>query len=109
MRVVFFVPLSCIALYEATMSNNSTKEWMNNWLRDDNEGADVNDRPETRDPDVPDDEENGLKISKVKFAELIQVFPNTAQVWNHPVHSRALIAGLTDLLVRSVDGSVISQ
>jgi hypothetical protein len=82
MRVVFFIPLSCIALYEATLTN-STKEWMSNWLRDDNEGPGVNDRPETRDPEVPDDEENGLKISKVKFAELIQVFPNTAQVRNH--------------------------
>lgn len=77
MRFVFFIPLAMIALFESTVGNDQKQTWMKNWLRGNDEGAE--DYPESRDPEV-DDDEDGLKISKVPFSELVKVFPNTAQV-----------------------------
>jgi hypothetical protein len=69
MRIIFFVPLSAIALYE---SNNKAKSWIGyDYL-----GDDV-DHPEARDPQIEGEEG---KISIVPFSELVKVFPNTAQV-----------------------------
>lgn len=77
MITIFFIPLSFIALYEATLDTHK-HTWMNKWLRGDDEGGE--DYPKIRDPEVADNEADGLKISKVPFEELIKVFPNTQQV-----------------------------
>ncbi|KAK7060397.1 Calcium channel yvc1 [Paramarasmius palmivorus] len=73
MSFIFFVPLTTIALFESTLKQQR-EEWMRDWLHGTDQGAE--DYPETRDPEVVD--ENGLKISKVPFTELIKVFPNTS-------------------------------
>ncbi|ESK95069.1 calcium activated cation channel [Moniliophthora roreri MCA 2997] len=73
MSVIFFIPLTIIALFESTFKQQR-EEWARNWLHGMDQGAE--DYPETRDPEV--DDENGLKISKVLFTELIKVFPNTS-------------------------------
>ncbi|KAG7447443.1 uncharacterized protein BT62DRAFT_930453 [Guyanagaster necrorhizus] len=72
MRVVFVLPLTLIALYESTRG----RHWVTDWLRSDNEGDE--NYSQSRDPEA-DAEENGRKISKVSFEELIKAFPNTAQ------------------------------
>ncbi|KDQ64365.1 hypothetical protein JAAARDRAFT_144983 [Jaapia argillacea MUCL 33604] len=74
MRVVFFIPLGIIALYESSTAAGG-KGWIKEWFGGD-EGEDE-DTPENRNPQV--DEEEGLVISKVPFEELIKVFPNTMQ------------------------------
>ena len=74
MRVLFWVPLSLIAVFEATLDprkNSFTHAWF-----EANEEEDEDD-PEYQDPEV--DEEDG-KITKVTFKELIKDFPNTSQV-----------------------------
>lgn len=81
MSVVFFVPLACIALYEST-NQRSRNNWMNNWLlnRDQGDSEEITDSPTSRDPKMDGlDEEHGLEISKVKFKELVKVFPDTYQ------------------------------
>lgn len=82
MRIVFFIPLSIIALFEST-SAKPTNQWMSNFMN----GAPVEedeDNPAVRNPDVDgEDGESGLKISKVPFEELIKVFPNTHEVCVH--------------------------
>lgn len=78
MSVVFFIPLACIALYESTIQT-SRNSWMNNWLLN-RDQSDSEDSPASRDPEVDgQDGEDGLEISKVKFSELIKVFPDTYQ------------------------------
>ncbi|PBL02691.1 hypothetical protein ARMGADRAFT_1006022 [Armillaria gallica] len=72
MRVVFILPLTVIALYESTRG----RHWVTDWLRSDNEGDE--NYSQSRDPEA-DSEEDGRKISKVSFEELIKAFPNTAQ------------------------------
>jgi len=81
MSVVFFLPLSCIALYEST-KQGARNGWMKSWLlnRDQGDSQDAIDRPASRDPEVDgQDAEHGLEISKVRFKELIKVFPDTYQ------------------------------
>jgi hypothetical protein len=78
MTTIFLIPLSLIALFESTF-NTRKNNWMKNWLRGNDEGE--ADEPTNRDPEVDGkDAEDGLVISRVKFAELIKVFPNTEQV-----------------------------
>ena len=62
-----------IALYEASFHTENI--WTKNWLQ----GMDAieEDSAQIRDPDVPGNE---MKISKVPYAELIKVFPDTQQV-----------------------------
>ncbi|KAK0468489.1 uncharacterized protein EV420DRAFT_1504738 [Desarmillaria tabescens] len=72
MRVVFIIPLTLIALYESTRG----RHWVTDWLRSDNEGDE--NYSQSKDPEA-DAEEDGRKISKVPFEELIKAFPNTAQ------------------------------
>src|ERR1700722_4159854 len=82
MSVIFFVPLSMIAFYEYAIMPSNKNSWMKNWLRGLDEGDP--DAPEYRDPEVDPNSarrgEEGLVISRVKFQELISVFPNTEQV-----------------------------
>ena len=76
MVTIFFVPLAMIAFYEASF--HAENAWTNNWLR----GIDniEDDSPQIRDPEVSEDECDGLKISKVPYEELIKAFPNMQQV-----------------------------
>jgi hypothetical protein len=74
MRILFWIPLLLIALYEATLDprkNSFTRAWFEANEEEDDDNA------EYQDPEVED--EDG-KISKTKFAELIKDFPNTSQV-----------------------------
>ncbi|KAF9247409.1 hypothetical protein BU15DRAFT_84908 [Melanogaster broomeanus] len=75
MTIVFFVPLSVIALYEASSTQRS---WVMNWLRTSDE-VDA-DTPAYIDPVVEGPEaERGLQISKVPFKDLVKRLPNTEQ------------------------------
>ena len=77
MTVIFFIPLSVIALYEVSSVD---KPWLVRWLRSGLDEGNADD-PVTRDPQVEGpDAERGLQISKVKFSELVRHFPNTEQV-----------------------------
>ena len=77
----FFIPLSCIAIYESSFQRPKNG-WLKNWLTNRDQGdsdADA-ERPEHRNPEVSGkDAEDGLAISKVPFEELVKVFPNTHQ------------------------------
>lgn len=76
MGIIFFVPLTLIALFE---TSNMTKSWMIHWLRSD-EDVDT-DNPVVLDPVVEGpDADQGFEISKVPFDELVKRFPNTEQV-----------------------------
>ncbi|KAF5358902.1 hypothetical protein D9758_004822 [Tetrapyrgos nigripes] len=76
MRIMFFIPLTLIALSETFQEEEA--RWVKNWLSGDNQGDDNYDKH--RDPEPSeDDARGGLSISKVPFAELVKVFPNTAQ------------------------------
>jgi hypothetical protein len=74
MTVVFFIPLTIIALFESSFRPRNNK-WMARWLSGNDEG-DMDD-PSARDPSVEDGE--GLEISKVPFTELVKAFPDTTQ------------------------------
>jgi hypothetical protein len=76
MAVVFFIPLSIIAVFESTFRARRNR-WMSNWLSGNDEGE--VDSPTNRDPIVDDREHDGLKISKVPFSELVKAFPDTTQ------------------------------
>ena len=76
MALMFFVPLSVIALYESTYKTHPNR-WATRWLRGIDEGA--AELPAHRDPEI-DDEGEGLVITRAKFGELISVFPDTTQV-----------------------------
>jgi len=73
MMVLFFIPLSIIALYESMMDGRSNyfRDW---FARSDgeDENSDAAQNPQVTDSD--------MKISKVPFHELIKVFPNTSMV-----------------------------
>ena len=77
MTIIFAIPLSIIALHEATQEARK-RSWIENWLLGD-EDTEI-DSPETRNPEVDDPACHEMQISKVPFEELIKVFPNTEQV-----------------------------
>lgn len=78
MSVLFIVPLTIIALYEARL-DPSKNRWVRAWLSDEDQG--FFDTPEFRDPDVDaEDAAKGLRISIVPFDELIKVFPDSIHV-----------------------------
>ncbi|KAG5728478.1 Calcium channel YVC1 [Termitomyces sp. T112] len=72
MGVLFFIPLTVIAFYEAVYEQQE-HSWLKNWLLGADEGA--ADYAESRDPEV--DDANGMKICRVPFEELVKMFPNT--------------------------------
>jgi len=75
MSVLFFIPLSVIAVYEAELDPAKNK-WVKDWLSHPDEG--LVGSAEYQDPEVDgEDATKGLKISVVPFAELIKVFPDT--------------------------------
>ncbi|THV08302.1 calcium activated cation channel [Dendrothele bispora CBS 962.96] len=76
MRIVFFIPLTMIALYESFREERAG--WVKHWLHGTDQGDDNYEA--IRDPEpAEEDVSSGLKISKVPFTELVKVFPNTAQ------------------------------
>ncbi|KAF8580590.1 hypothetical protein K439DRAFT_1648162 [Ramaria rubella] len=68
MLVFFCVPLSVLAFFESL----DQKTYIRNWFGD--TGLGDEESPEAQNPEV--DNENGLKISKVEFKDLIKEFPN---------------------------------
>ncbi|KAF8272129.1 calcium activated cation channel [Lactarius quietus] len=72
MSVLFFIPMTIIALYE---SFSPKKRWLDVFIN----GAPLEDEdsPLARDPDVGgEDAASGLVISRVPFSELVKEFPN---------------------------------
>lgn len=74
MMVLFFIPLTALALFETTL-DTTTNRFMKNWFGATEDGEE--DDPENQDPDV---DEEGMVLSKVPFAELVKAFPNTQVV-----------------------------
>jgi hypothetical protein len=74
MLVLFSAPLTVLAVCEILMGTQST--YIRNWFGDSGFGDE--DTPEAQNPEV--DHENGLKISKVPFNDLIKKFPNPNRV-----------------------------
>jgi hypothetical protein len=75
MLIIFFIPLSIIALYESRV--HSTKNsWMKGWLDLHSSDRGEADQPPDRDPQV----EGELQITRVSFNELVKRLPNTQQV-----------------------------
>ncbi|KAI0053727.1 calcium activated cation channel [Auriscalpium vulgare] len=76
MTIIFFVPLTIIALYEAAALSTSRK-WLEDFISSPLEDVD---NPNARDPVVEgEDADSGIQISKVKFEDLVKSFPNTLQ------------------------------
>ena len=74
MLVLFSVPLTILAICETLMGTKGT--YLRNWFGDSGFGDE--DTPEARDPEV--DHDDGLKICKVEFKDLVKEFPNTLHV-----------------------------
>lgn len=76
MLILFFIPLTFIALFE-THLDASTNVFMKNMLGSIEDGEE--DNPNYQNPTVAG-EEDGLEISKIPFDQLTAVFPNAYQV-----------------------------
>lgn len=77
MRIFFFIPMTCIGLFEAVFDPRRNV-WLRDWVHVTVASADT---PEARDPKVTgEDAERELIISKIPFAELIKEFPKTTMV-----------------------------
>lgn len=74
MLVLFSVPLTVLAICEVVIGTKSP--YIRNWLGDSGFGDE--DTLEAQNPEV--NHEDGLKISKVEFKDLIKAFPNTLHV-----------------------------
>lgn len=74
MLILFSAPLFVLTICEAVIGKRGT--YIRNWFGDSGFGDE--DTPEARDPEV--DHEDGLKISKVEFKDLIKDFPDTLHV-----------------------------
>ncbi|CAE7086186.1 unnamed protein product [Rhizoctonia solani] len=72
MFVVFFIPLTMIALFEAHLDTRRNV-FMRHMFSATQDGEDED--PDNRDPQVTD--QNGLTISKKSFDELVKTFPNS--------------------------------
>ncbi|KAI0303946.1 hypothetical protein BC826DRAFT_201757 [Russula brevipes] len=73
MTVLFFIPLTVIALYE---SSSPKTRWLDDFIN--GTPLDEGDSPADCDPQVEgEDAGNGLVISRVPFSELVKEFPNT--------------------------------
>jgi len=76
MATIFIIPLSIIALVEASQEAGK-RAWIEHWFMGDDDME--LDSPEIRNPEVNDQACRDKQISKVPFEELIKVFPNTQQ------------------------------
>ncbi|KAI0363530.1 calcium activated cation channel [Pilatotrama ljubarskyi] len=74
MVVVFFVPLSMIAIYETEL-RKSNNRWLSKWFHSSDEGGE--DVTLFEDPETSvEDADRGLQLSKVPFKELVKDFPD---------------------------------
>lgn len=73
MTGLFFIPLCWIALFESSYHRR-----VEPWLRGDDEAPD--DHESARNPNIADHEENGMKISKVPFDDIVKAFPDSSVV-----------------------------
>lgn len=87
MSIIFFLPLSVIALFESQIAHPRSRRIQ---LYLDSSDTEAEDDPKTLDPSCSDDDEG--EISKVKFEELIKVFPKSVPSHERivPVHQRAV-------------------
>ncbi len=82
MRVVFFIPLCTILVYESHL-DPARNHWVKDWFSSPDDGG--TDAPHWQDPEVSgDDADRGLQISKVPFDELVAMFPDTTHVSARP-------------------------
>lgn len=83
MSFLFCFPLGLIALWESQLHRRSQAFVKNIYqnIKEDEEDEAVNQDPTT------ENEEQGLEISKVKFDDLVKVFPNSFQVRDRRGHS----------------------
>lgn len=70
MSVLFFVPLSVIALFESQVAHPRSRRIQ---LYLESSDIETEDDPKTEDPTCDDDAEG--EISKVKFEDLVKAFP----------------------------------
>ena len=76
MTVLFFIPMTVIALYESTSPRN---RWLGDFVH--GTSLDEDDSPAARDPEVDEeDARNDIVISKVPFSEIVKAFPNIHEV-----------------------------
>ncbi|EIW82309.1 hypothetical protein CONPUDRAFT_81817 [Coniophora puteana RWD-64-598 SS2] len=95
MTILFFIPLSVIALYECLTQRRS---WMVDWLEVADDGDQLSD--EAKDPQVDEVQEEGRTITQVPFDELVKKFPNTKESGEDSIRReiRALNERMTELL-----------
>ncbi|GJJ07175.1 hypothetical protein Clacol_001375 [Clathrus columnatus] len=72
MLIIFFIPLMVLALYEAVKADSP---YLRNWLGDDQIPDDT--CVSAQNPEV---DEDGLRISKVEFKDIVKSFPNILAV-----------------------------
>jgi hypothetical protein len=103
MSVIFFIPLCCIALYEVTLQSPKNN-WLKNWLlsRDQADSSADSEGAAWQNPEV--NGEDGMEISRVKFAELVKVFPNTHQSSEATVLKEiGELRSLVEMLVKRIE------
>jgi hypothetical protein len=101
MSVLFFIPMTVIALYE---SFSPKRRWLDDFIN--GPPSEDEDSPLARDPDVGgEDAESGLVISRVPFSELVKAFPNT-----HEVSSiSSFDCPLRQIVLQSTETSIIKE
>lgn len=77
MRILFFFPLMMIAVYESSRRETPRRFW-HQWIRA-MEGEDAEETSEFEDPQVEENQDDGLRISKVPFEDLVKRLPDTAR------------------------------
>ncbi|KAI0307033.1 calcium activated cation channel [Multifurca ochricompacta] len=100
MTVLFFIPMTIIALHESTSSRDG---WLNDFIS--GPSLEDDDSPAARDPEVDgEDAGNGLAISKVPFSELVKAFPNTHESSETSIIREVQqVKAQLDALIRSLD------
>lgn len=81
MSCLFFIPLACVAVFEAG-TIPAQNRWVQSWLTHPDQGGVVGEEePDVRDPEVDEsDRDKGWKISRTSFDELVKTFPDTTHV-----------------------------
>lgn len=101
MLVLFCAPLTVLAVCETLLRTKSS--YIQNWFGEDSGFGDEN-TPEVQNPEV--DHEDGLKISKVDFKDLIKQFPNTLHVCCNPIIASLF---LNQLSTKSSDQTILHE
>jgi len=100
MSVLFFIPMTVIALYE---SFSPKKRWLDDFIN--GPPLEDADSPHARDPDVGgEDAASGLVISRVPFSELVKAFPNT-----HESSETSIIREIHQIGVQSSEKNIIRE